>query len=291
MTYQEIERLSLTVLKLHRRCGHPGNRALVKILAAHNADPKMLAIAENLQCDECQEGQFSKPSMAVSLEKEEKIWNTLQMDTFYKHDSNVYHYLVMLDEASGFSITAELLVHVEEIHANVDTQSVIEALEGSRFQYFGLPQRIRCDHEGAFRGRELEAYCAERGIELLQVPAGHHQASGDVEHMVGELRHKIELRHEDVPPRPAVHAMTTAHNHMAGIGGFAPSQWPFGRQMNNLDNIAVHSSEGASGHAMAENLELRLGAEKRYLAGAPGPCQDLPSSQQQGKTLHQVSSW
>ena len=68
MTYQEIERLSLTVLKLHRRCGHPGNRALVKILAARNADPKMLAIAENLQCDECQEGQFSKPSVAVALE-------------------------------------------------------------------------------------------------------------------------------------------------------------------------------------------------------------------------------
>ena len=136
----------------------------MKILAARNADPKMLAIAENLQCDECQEGQFSKPSVAVALEKEEKIWNTLQMDTFYfKHDSNVYHYLVMLDEASGFSITAEILVHVEEIHANVDTQSVIEALEGSWFQYFGHPQRIRCDLEGAFRGRELEAYCAERG--------------------------------------------------------------------------------------------------------------------------------
>ena len=268
MTYQEIERLSLTVLKLHRRCGHPGNRALVKILAARNADPKMLAIAENLQCDECQEGQFSKPSVAVALEKEEKIWNTLQMDTFYfKHDSNVYHYLVMLDEASGFSITAEILVHVEEIHANVDTQSVIEALEGSWFQCFGHPQRIRCDLEGAFRGRELEAYCAERGIELLQVPAEHHQATGDVERMVGELRHKIELflRNEDVPPRRAVYAMTTAHNHMARIGGFAPSQWAFGRQMDNLDNIAVHSSEGVSGHAMAENLQLRLRAEKRYL--------------------------
>ena len=149
------------------------------------------------------------------------------MDTFYfKHDSNVYHYLVMLDEASGFSITAEILVYVEEIHANVDTQSVIEALEGSWFQYFAHPQRIRCDLEGAFRGRELEAYCAERGTELLQVPAAHHQATGDVERMVGELRHKIELflRSEDVPPRIAVYAMTTAHNHMARIGGFAPSQ-------------------------------------------------------------------
>lgn len=35
--------------------------------------------------------------------------------------------------------------------------------------------------------------------------------------------------------------------------------------MDNLDNIAEHSSEGVSGHAMAENLQLRLRAEKRYL--------------------------
>ena len=268
MTEQELERLTLTVLKLHRRCGHPSNRALVKTLAARNADGKMLAIAEQLKCDECQEGQFSKPSVVVSLEKEEKIWNTLQMDVlFFKHGTNVHHFLVMLDEASGFSISAELLVHIDEIHANVDTPSVIEGLEGSWFQYFGQPGRIRCDLEGAFRGRELESFCADRGIELLPVPAEHHQSTGDVERMVGELRHKIEvfLRNEEVAPRRAVYAMTSAHNHMARVGGFAPSQWAFGRQVDNLDNIALHTSEGTADHAMAENLALRLRAEKRYL--------------------------
>ena len=116
-------------------------------------------MAEQLKCDECQEGQLTKPSVAVSLEKEEKIWNTMQMDVFfYKHGNNVHHFLIMLDEACGFAISAELLVHTTDIHANVDTPSVIEALEGSWFQYFGHPRRIRCDLEGAFRGRELEAY-------------------------------------------------------------------------------------------------------------------------------------
>ena len=268
MTTQELERLALTVLKLHRRCGHPSNRALVKTLAARNADPKMLAIAEQLKCDECQEGQFSKPSVVVSLEKEEKIWNTLQMDIFFfKHGTNVHHFLVMLDEASGFSITAELLIHTTDIHANVDTPSVIEGLEGSWFQYFGHPGRIRCDLEGAFRGTELADYCADRGIELLQVPAEHHQATGDVERMVGELRHKIELflRNEDVPPRRAVYAMTTAHNHLSRVGGFAPAQWAFGRQVDDLDNVAIHTSEGTADHAMSDNLQLRLRAEKKYL--------------------------
>eukprot|EP00913_Durusdinium_trenchii_P001265 g1166.t1 len=268
MTAQELERLTVTVMKLHRRCGHPSNRALVRTLAARNADGKMLAIAEQLKRDECQEGQFSPPMGNVSLEKEEKIWNTLQMDVmFYKHGTNVHHFLIMLDEASGFSISAELMVRTEDLHANVDTPSVIEALEGSWFQYFGQPSRIRCNLEGAFRGRDLEAFCAERGIELLQVPAEHHQSTGDVERQIGELRHKVELflRNEDVPPRRAVYSMTSAHNNMRRIGGYSPSQWAFGRQVDNADNVAMHSSEGTSDTAMSQNLELRLRAEKKYL--------------------------
>lgn len=32
--------------------------------------------------------------------------------------------------------------------------------------------------------------------------------------------------------------MTTAHNHLARVGGFAPAQWAFGRQVDDLDNLA-----------------------------------------------------
>lgn len=59
--------------------------------------------------------------------------------------------------------------------------------------------------------------------------------------------------------------MTTAHNHLARVGGFAPAQWAFGRQVDDLDNLAIHTSEATSDHAMSENLQLRLRAEKRYL--------------------------
>ena len=59
--------------------------------------------------------------------------------------------------------------------------------------------------------------------------------------------------------------MTTAHNHLARVGGFAPAEWAFGRQVDDLDNLAIHTSEATSDHAMSENLQLRLRAEKRYL--------------------------
>ena len=88
-----------------------------------------------------------------------------------------------------------------------------------------------------------------------------------MERQIGELRHKVELflRNEDVPPRRAVYSMTSAHNNMCRIGGYSPSQWAFGRQVDNADNVAMHSSEGTSDTAMSQNLELRLRAEKKYL--------------------------
>lgn len=56
LTDKELTALGETALKLHRLCGHPGNRALVKTLAARGADGKLLAVAEQMRRPECQEG-------------------------------------------------------------------------------------------------------------------------------------------------------------------------------------------------------------------------------------------
>ena len=49
----------------------------MKTLAARGADGRTLAVAEKLNCMECLEGQMTKPSTKVALEKEEVIWKTL----------------------------------------------------------------------------------------------------------------------------------------------------------------------------------------------------------------------
>ena len=199
MTEGELERLTITMLKLHRRCGHPGRQAFLRTLKARGADAKTLAVADQLRCPECAEGQLRKPPNVVLLEKEDKLWNTVQMDAFhFRYGDQVHHFLVFLDEASAFVVTAEMMVHPASEGENPNTEQVIETLEKAWVQYFGCPAKVRCDLEGAFRGRALENYMAERGIELLHVPAEHHEATGDVERTIGELRRKMEafLRHE-----------------------------------------------------------------------------------------------
>ena len=151
------------------------------------ADKHLLAVANELKCPECHEGQMAVPAVKASLEKEEQLWGTLQMDTFhFKYEGFTYHFLLMLDEASGFSV-----VHLVIPPVNITSVQVIDTLQRCWGQYFGLLERIRCDLEGSFRGKMVEDFCHSRGIELSFVPAEHHESTGDVERMIGELKKKM----------------------------------------------------------------------------------------------------
>ena len=265
MPEAELERLTVTLLKL-RLCGHPGRQVFVKTLKARGADERMLAVAQQLKCPECLESQLRKPASRVSLETEQVLFRTVQMDGFqFKYGTTVHHFLLFLDEASSFAVVTEMVNHPSAQEANMDTESVIQALEGAWIQYFGQPARIRCDPEGAFRGRGVEIFCAERGIELPHVPAEHHEATGAVERAIGSLRLRMEkfLRGKPGSPKRAAIAMVAAHNHVTRVGGYAPSQWVFGRSAEDVENLAHLSVQGQEGHTTADNLALRLRAEGR----------------------------
>ena len=51
-----------------------------------------------------------------------------------------------------------------------------------------MPDRIRGDLEGSFRGELVEDFCH---LSLVFVPAEHHESTGNVERMVGERRKKM----------------------------------------------------------------------------------------------------
>ena len=105
---------------------------------------------------------------------------------------------------------------------------MIDVLEKAWIQYFGYPAKVR-PTEGAFRGRALENYMAERGIELLHVPAEHHEA---LEMWRGLSASSAEKwRNLGGQPRPT-------------------TTWP---------------ELVASGPLEEKNLSLRLKAEKMYL--------------------------
>ncbi|CAJ1414310.1 unnamed protein product [Effrenium voratum] len=268
LTDQELQKLALNVLQLHRRSGHPSNRALVKALKARGADEKMLIIAQNIRCDECVEGQMATPATRVSLEKAEVLWDTVQADTFYMRVGQVvHHFLLFVDEASGFCVVEEIIQHEDDQAENVATPQMLEVFQRVWIQIFGIPRRFRCDPEGCFRGRLLEDFCADRGIELIHVPAEHHSSTGDVERAVGDLRRKMELFLREVrtsSPKEAAYAMAAAHNTEARVGGFAPIQWAWGRFPNDEDRLPITVNQHVPGHPLQQHLQLRRRAEEFY---------------------------
>ena len=152
LTTTELERLMQHVRQLHRRFGHPSNRLLIKNLIHRGADERLVAAASKLECDECMESQIKMPAPATNLDKCEKIWSCLQTDGFHvRCGTRVYHFLLMVDEASGFGVIREMFNHPEEEHRNMTGEEVVAVLQEAWFQYFGYPDTLKLDLEGALR--------------------------------------------------------------------------------------------------------------------------------------------
>ena len=275
VTKSELEGLLDTVQKLHRRFGHPTNSLLVKNLRARGASPKLLAVAAEFKCDVCLENQIRSSAPSASLEREDRLWCALQIDGFYmRFGQEVFHFLLMVDEASGFCQVEEVMRHSEKESRNVTTAQVVRTLESRWCQLFGFPETIKLDPEGAFRGLDLGEYCASRGIELGFVPAEYHQGISEAERTIGTIRRKIEtfLRAEQYAPSRAAAQLVAAHNTLARTSGFSPAQWAFGRDASITGHsrerdgeMCARSAMADPSHAMHEALELRTKAEKAFL--------------------------
>ena len=145
----------------------------------------------------------------------------------------VCHFILYVDEASGYAVVDEIMRHPVDNNENSSTAQFLKSLHMRWIQYFGIPAVIKLALEGAFRGIQLRDWCGTRGVRLEHAPAEFHQPIGDVERQIGFLRHTIEvfLRHEPHDPSVVAAAMVGAHNSLARVHGFSPSQWALGEDI------------------------------------------------------------
>ena len=130
--------------------------------------------------------------------------------------------------------------HHESKSVNATSVQVCHLIEEAWTQYFGFPERLKLDAEGALRGNLLRDWCAERGVELFHAPAEHHEYISEVERTIGNLRRKIEtfLKQRPENPTQAALAMVTAHNSLSRTHGFSPLQWALGRDFSPGGHLA-----------------------------------------------------
>ncbi|CAE7706187.1 GIP [Symbiodinium sp. CCMP2456] len=275
LTSAELGALMERVHRIHFRLGHPSNRLLIKNLQARHADKKLIAAASQLKCDACLESRVKAPRPPVDLSRSDRLWTDLQMDLFHmKIDNRIYHFLLFVDECSGYAVIRLVFEHPASQGGNATSAQICHLLEEAWTQYFGYPERIKLDAESALRGALLRDWCSTRGVELVHAPAEHHQFISEVERSIGTLRRKIEvfIRERPEQPRQVALSMVTAHNSMARIHGFSPLQWTLGRDMSlsghvneSPGELSALSSAGTPGSDLHQVQRLRLEASKVFL--------------------------
>eukprot|EP00439_Symbiodinium_sp_Y106_P019042 s1768_g2.t1 len=110
----------------------------------------------------------------------------LSVDGFdFKYRHQYHHFVLMVDEASGYAVVREAYVTPEDEGRDLTTDELINILEESWFQYFGYPKTLKMDLEGAHRGKRLREVCQDKGIELVVGPAEHHECIAAVGRSIG----------------------------------------------------------------------------------------------------------
>ena len=274
---QEVSDLMDRVHKIHTRLGHPSNRLLIKNLQARGANMKLLAAAAQLKCDACLENRPKMPRPPVDVSRSDRLWTDVQLDLFHMRlGDRVYNFILFVDECSGYSVIRLVSEHHESKSVNATSAQVCHLIEEAWTQYFGFPEHLKLDAEGALRGNLLRDWCAERGVELFHAPAEHHEYISEVERTIGTLRRKIEtfLKQRPENPTQAALAMVTAHNSLSRTHGFSPLQWALGRDFSPGGHLAegpgdIPSLLSASvpGTQMHATQSLRVEAGKAFLEG------------------------
>ena len=263
------------VRKLHVNFGHPTNKALMNCLKARGVDPRIIQLASEHRCDDCKEVHLPPPHRKVTLHDSHVLWHTLQVDIGQLNVGEItLHIMIMVDEASRFMVACELFRHPKSESRNCTSQEAIHALERAWVQYHGYPNVLRSDPEGCFRGTLVDNWCTSRGIEHQPCPAEDHSQIGVVEAMIKKVKEdaRILLRSIDDDPFSGVLHVVAAHNHLDRVGGYAPSQWAYGR-LPSFDNrlfeggneLPFHTSEGQVNTDLRANLQIRVKAEEIYM--------------------------
>ena len=110
----------------------------------------------------------------------------------------------------------------------------------------------------------------DKGIELVAAPAEHHECIAEVERSIGVLRGKMEsfLRAVPTSPRQAALAMNAAHNSLAKVHGYSPTQWALGRDWSPGFRLVDGAHDEVSVSSLSSPWspqQLRIEAEKAFL--------------------------
>ena len=257
--------------RLHVNLGHPSNATLVRQLAQVSASQQALIGAKALRCTVCKQMQNIKPSAPSRMSAGRSFNEQVAMDFIYIHDvaGETHTILSIVDDASHY--------HVLQRMAGRTTEHVISALVNGWFRFFGPPENILLDAEGAMKSLDFQEMAAQAGCTMRFVPADAHWQLGRAERhgaVAKEIANRIIVQH-GVQTAEEMEMVVTmagfAKNQLIRRAGVAPSQWVFGRSPR-IPGVLISEGARVEDKQMVSNSKklqrtelMRLEAMKTFL--------------------------
>ncbi|CAK9091992.1 unnamed protein product [Durusdinium trenchii] len=172
------------------------------------------------------------PPPRANLEVHTDRWRSVQIDTAYwKHPTSKKQvsFSLVMDEASRFLVGKVMRMDGGK---GVKASEYAELFANHWFPYFGMPDVVRSDPEGAFRSEEMLNFFSERGIHLDHIPAEAHWNLSHVERCIERVKEFLTKTAGDAEQdviQLIQHAIYT-WNHREIVRGYSPFQHAIGRQ-------------------------------------------------------------
>ncbi|CAE7420471.1 luxQ, partial [Symbiodinium microadriaticum] len=173
-------------------------------------------------------GVYSSGSQ-VEVVQARRFNDRVYMDIVYVKDirGGPHMFLNLVDDGTVYQAVTRLTSRSEE--------AVVTALVNGWFTYFGPPDELTIDAEGAFRGMRFETLTAQLNVSVRCVPPDSHWQLGKAERHGQALKYNSSrLIHQFAALTPAevnvcVLMACYSKNRLIRRSGSSPNQWVFGR--------------------------------------------------------------
>ena len=272
MSAEEIRR---RLYLIHSSTGHGPIKYLIQMLKRRGVGPEILQEAEKFTCPVCQERVKPRPRNLASLEPLPPKLATVAADIghwYHPTTKEKWQFVIFVDEGSRFRV-ARMALHGRKQH--VSAALFLSLFREAWIEYFGYPQNLRLDPDGAFRSHEIEAFCDKQHIHLDVIPGEAHWKLGVCENSIQAVKHMLSAIVEDQPDIAGPDALAESIrvlNSRDVVRGYSPVQHVLGRAPDELGRFfttvenpcpELVSEAPAQGHEREH--QMRLVAEKSLL--------------------------
>jgi len=257
--------------RLHVNLGHPTNAMLVRQLAQVGASQQALIGAKGLRCTVCKQMRSIKPAPPSRMSAGRSFNEQVVIDLIYIYDiaGETHTILSTVDDASHY--------HALQRLENRSAENVISAFIKGWFRFFGPPENILLDAEGAMKSFDFQEMSAQAGCTMRFVPADAHWQLGRAERhgaVAKEIANRLIVQHGVQTPEDIEMVVTMAgfaKNQLIRRAGVSPSQWVFGRSPR-VPGVLISEGSRVEDKQMLSNSKklqqtelMRLDAMKTFL--------------------------